>query len=65
VLSYRLGTVIFIGGFTPVFSYSKPHTYSTFIGKDEDENQQCFFTLYLGQIEHEQKDREVNKKMKF
>ena len=34
MLSYRLGTVNnFHWDFKPVFRYSKPHTYSTFIGE--------------------------------
>jgi len=37
--------------FKPVFRYSKPHTYLTFIG-EENENQICIYTLYLGQLEH-------------
>ena len=52
MLSYRLGTVNdFHWVFKPVFRYSKPHTYSTFIG-EEKENQLCINTLYLVYIEH-------------
>ena len=56
MLSYRLGTVNdFHWGFKPVFRYSKPHTYSTFIG--EEKEKLCINTLYLVHIEHEHKDK--------
>ena len=38
-------SMTFIWGFKPVFRYSKPHTYSTFIG--EKEKQLCIKTMYL------------------
>ena len=42
MLSYRLGTVNdFHWEFKPVFSYSKPHTFSTFFG-DEKERKNAF-----------------------
>ena len=57
MFSYRLGTVNDIHwGFKPVFRYSKPHTYSTFVG-EEKENQLCINTLHLVHIEHEHKDK--------
>ena len=62
MLSYRLGTVNdFHWEFKPVFRYSKPHTYSTFIG-EEKEKQLCINTMYLVHIKHEQKDKEVKRK---
>jgi len=37
MLSYRLGTVNdFHWEFKPVLSYSKPHTFSTFIGEEKE-----------------------------
>jgi len=37
MLSYRLGTVNdFHWEFKPVLSYSKPHTFSTFFGKEKE-----------------------------
>ena len=39
MLSYRLGTVNdFHWGFKPVLSYSKPHTFSTFLEKKKKKN---------------------------
>ena len=59
MLSYRLGTVNdFHWGFKPVFRYSKPHTYSTFIG---EEKEKCINTMYLVHIKHEQKEKKVKK----
>jgi len=47
MLSYRLGTVNdFHWEFKPVFRFSKPHAYSTFIG-DEKENQLHMYVLTL------------------
>jgi len=41
MLSYRLGTVNeFRWGFKPVLSYSKPHTFSTFLEKKKKEKMQ-------------------------
>jgi len=38
MLSYRLGTVNdFHWEFQPVLSYSKPHTFSTFLGEENEE----------------------------
>jgi len=52
MLSYRLGTVNdFHWGFKPVFRYSKPHSYSTFIG-EEKENQLCINTSCRKQHQH-------------
>jgi len=66
MLSYRLGTVNdFHWEFKPVFRrYSKPHTYSTCIG-EEKENQLYINTLYLVHIKHEQKDKKVKKERTF
>jgi len=65
MLSYRLGTVNdFHWGFKPVFRYSKPHTISTFIG-DENENQICIYMFYLAHLKHGQNDRKVKKKVHF
>jgi len=62
MLSYRLGTVNdFHWEFKPVFRYSKPHTYATFIG-EEKEKQLCINTMYLVHIQHEQKDKKVKKR---
>jgi len=62
MLSYRLGTVNdFHWWFKPVFRYSKPHTYSTFIG-EEREKQLCINTMFLVHIKHEQKDKKVKRK---
>jgi len=37
MLSYRLGTVNdFHWEFKPVLSYSKPHTFSTFLGEEKE-----------------------------
>ena len=37
MLSYRLGTVNdFHCGFKPVLSYSKPYTFSTFLGEEKE-----------------------------
>ena len=42
MLSYRLGTVNdFHWGFKPVLSYSKPHTFSTSLG-EENERKNAF-----------------------
>jgi len=44
MLSYRIGTVnAFHWGFIPVLSYSKPHTFPTFIG--EEKETKCALTL--------------------
>ena len=54
MLNYRLGTVNEKPwGFKPVFRCSKPHTYSTFIG-EENENQIYSYILFLGHLEHRQ-----------
>jgi len=51
MLSYRLGTVNdFLWEIKPVLSYSKPHTFSTFLG-----------ALQLGHLEAEQNDRKVKR----
>jgi len=52
ILNYRLGTVNEKHwGFKPVFRCSKPHTYSTFIG-EEIENQIYSYMFFLGYLEH-------------
>jgi len=39
MLSFRFGTVIdFHWGFKPVLSYSKHHTFSTFLGEEKERN---------------------------
>jgi len=39
IMSYRLGTVnAFHWECKPVFSYSKPHTFSTIFGEDKENN---------------------------
>ena len=46
-VSYRLGTVNDLHlEFKPVLSYSKPHTYYTFIGGVI--KMKCIYSLYLG-----------------
>jgi len=61
MLSYRLGTVNdFRWEFKPVLSYSKPHTFSTFLG-EEKERKKCISSLQPGHYEGEQNDRKVNK----
>jgi len=53
MLNYRLGTVNEKHwGFKPVFRCSKPHTYSTFIG--EENESLCRYSLFLGHLEHGQ-----------
>ena len=48
MLSYRLGTVNdFHWGFKPVFCYSKPHTSSTFIGEETDNQIHLLFLHWL------------------
>jgi len=57
MLSYRLGTVNdFHWGFKPVLSYSKPTTFSTFLG-EEKERKKCIYSLQPGYLEAEQNDR--------
>jgi len=57
MLSYRLGSVNdFHLEFEPVLSYSKPHTFSTFLEKKKKE---CICSLQLGHLEAEQNDRKV------
>jgi len=52
MLNYRLGTVNEKHwGFKPVFRCSKPHTYSTFIG-EENENLIYSYIYFLGHLEH-------------
>ena len=52
MLNYHLGTVNEKHwGFKPVFRCSKPHTYSTFIG---EENELYSYILFLGHLEHGQ-----------
>jgi len=44
MLSYRLGTVNdFHWGFKPVLSYSKPHTFSTSLGEEQEKVKQRLF----------------------
>jgi len=58
MLSYHLGTVNdFYWGFKPVLSYSKPHTFSTFIR--EKKNKKCPFTLF----DHPTKLKPLNNKI--
>ena len=58
MLCYRLGTVNdFHWGFKPVFRYSKPHTYSTFIGEEKEKVDLSINTMYLVHIKHEQKSK--------
>jgi len=56
MLSYRLGTVNdFHWGFKPLLTYSKPHTYSTFIWEEKENI--CIYSLYPDHLE--QNDRKV------
>jgi len=58
MLSYRLGTVNdFHWGFKPLLTYSKTHTYSTFIGEEKENI--CIYSLYPDHLEYEQNDRKV------
>jgi len=58
MLSYRLSTVNdFHWEFTPVLSYSKTHTISTFLEKKNKEK--CIYSLQPGHLEAEQNDRKV------
>jgi len=57
-LSYRLRKVNDIyWGFKSVFSYSKPHTYPTFIGEEKNE---IIVFLYPGHFEYKQNESKVN-----
>ena len=57
MLSYRLGTVNdFHWEFKPVLSYSKPHTFSTFL-----EKKICIYSLQPGHLEAEHNDRKVKR----
>jgi len=59
MLRYRLGTVNdFHWEFKPVLSYSKPHTFSTFL---ERKTKECIYSLQPGQLEAEQNDRKVKR----
>jgi len=61
MLSYRLGTVNdFRLGFKPVLSNSKPHTFSTYFGEEEEQNI-CIYSIHPGHLEAEQNDRKVKR----
>ena len=52
MLSFRLGTVNdFHLGFKPVLSYSKPHTFSTFLEKKKKEKMHLKMQSQIRQIE--------------
>jgi len=60
MLSYRLGTVNdFHWEFKPVLSYSKPHTFSTFLEKKK--KRKCIYSVQPGHLEAEQNDRKVKR----
>ena len=64
MLNYRLGTVNEKHwGLKPVFHSSKPHTYSTFIG-EENESQIYSNILFLGHLEHGQCKQQQQKHTK-
>jgi len=60
MLNYRLGTVNdFLWEFKPVLSYSKPHTFSTLFGEEQEKI--CIYSLQPGHVESEQNDRKVKR----
>jgi len=60
MLSYRLGKVNdFHWEFKPVLSYSKPHTFSTFLEKIR--KRICIYSVQPGHLEVVQTDRKVKK----
>ena len=58
MLSYRLGTVNdFHWGFKPVLSYSKPHTFSTFLEKKKKEKVHLISPTILNILQCKKKNR--------
>ena len=49
--------------FKPVLSYSKPHTFSTFLEKKEKNI--CIYSLQPGHLKAEQNNRKVKKEVKL